>query len=93
MLGIVPKRMLSGLISEPMNPSHSSVTTKVMSTSSLLEASNLQKFIMGLRWPLAGSGMATTWGLDRPMLSEGMFPGLVMQSVIILLKRAYIMEH
>ena len=60
-LGMVPKRMLSGLGSEPMKPSHSSVTTKVTRILLFLEASILQRFIMGLMWPRPGEGMATTW--------------------------------
>lgn len=62
MLGSVRKRMLFGLGSEPMKPSHSSVTTNVMRMlSGFLEASCLQRFIMGLTWPLPGYGTATTW--------------------------------
>ena len=70
-LGIVPNRMRGGLLSEPMKPSHSSVTTKVISMSSRLETSSSQKFIMGLTWPLPGNGTATTWhDLDRSVSSE-----------------------
>ncbi|GAV58677.1 hypothetical protein CFOL_v3_02210, partial [Cephalotus follicularis] len=59
--GIVAKRIWSGFGSAPMKPSHSSVTTKVMSMLSVFEAKNLQRFIMGLMWPRPGKGMATTW--------------------------------
>lgn len=54
--------MFSGFGSEPMYPSHSSVTTKVTRISlGLLDASNLQRFIMGLMCPRPGNGIATTW--------------------------------
>uniref|UniRef100_A0A2N9FHG8 Uncharacterized protein n=1 Tax=Fagus sylvatica TaxID=28930 RepID=A0A2N9FHG8_FAGSY len=53
-LGTVAKRMLVGFGSEPMNPSHSSVTTKLMRISALFEASSLQKFIMAFMWPRPG---------------------------------------
>ena len=60
-LGIVANPMLSGLGSEPMKPSHSSVTTKLTRMSEFLERSSLQRFIMGLTWPRPGYGTATTW--------------------------------
>ena len=50
-LGMMPKRMLSGLGLEPMKPSHSSMTTKVTRILLFFEASVLQRFIMGLMWP------------------------------------------
>lgn len=53
--------MLSGLASEPIKPSHSSVTTKDIRMSGFLEANNLQRFIIGLMWPRPGKGIATTW--------------------------------
>lgn len=59
--GIVANRMLSGLGSEPMKPSHSSVTTKVTRMSEFLDRSSLQRLIMGLTWPRPGYGIATTW--------------------------------
>jgi len=46
-LGMEAKRMFSGLGSEPMKASHSSVTTEVMRMS-VFDASILQRFIMGL---------------------------------------------
>ena len=61
MLGIEAKRMLSGLGSEPMQPSHSSVTTKVMRRLCFLEDNILQRLIMALIWPCSGKGTATTW--------------------------------
>lgn len=60
-LGMELKRMLSGLASEPIKPSHSSVTTKVTWMSLFLETSKLQRFIIGFMWPRPGKGMATTW--------------------------------
>ncbi len=60
-LGIEAKRMLSGLGSEPMHPSHSSVTTKVMRRLCFLEDNILQRLIMALIWPCNGKGNATTW--------------------------------
>ena len=61
MLGMEAKRMLSGLGSEPMQPSHSSVTTKVMRRLCFLEDNILQRLIMALIWPCSGKGTATTW--------------------------------
>lgn len=52
--------MLSGFGSELINPRHSSVTTKVMRSWGFLEASNLQRFIIGLMWPRPGNGIAAT---------------------------------
>ncbi len=53
-LGTVAKRILAGFGSEPMKPSHSSVTTKLMRISGLFETNSLQRFIMGLMWPRPG---------------------------------------
>lgn len=53
-LGIEQKWILSGLGSEPMKPSHSSVTTKEMSILLDFEAKDLQRFIKGLMWPRPG---------------------------------------
>ncbi|KAK9940883.1 hypothetical protein M0R45_017519 [Rubus argutus] len=44
---IVAKGMLSGLASEPIKPSHSSVRTTMMRISGLCETSKFQRFIMG----------------------------------------------
>ena len=46
-LGMGLKRTLSGFGSEPMKPSHSSVTTKVTRILLFFETSILQRFIMG----------------------------------------------
>ncbi|KAJ6671022.1 hypothetical protein OIU85_014844 [Salix viminalis] len=60
-LGIVAKQMLAGfVVSEPMKPSHSSVTTKVKRMSGFLTDMSLQRFIMGFTCPLPGYGIATT---------------------------------
>ena len=45
-VGIEAKRMLSGLGSEPMQRSHSSVTTKVIRRLCFLEDNNLHKLIL-----------------------------------------------
>ena len=59
--GMVPKLMLGGRsVSGPRNPSHSSVTIKVMRKSGCLEARSMERFIIGLMWPLPGNGSATT---------------------------------
>ena len=60
-VGIEAKRMLSGLGSEPMQRSHSSVTTKVIRRLCFLEDNNLHKLIRALMWPWHGKGIATTW--------------------------------
>jgi len=59
--GMVPKLMLWGFGSEPIKPSHSSVTTNVIRISCLFEASDLQRFIMGFIWPRPGYDKAITW--------------------------------
>lgn len=72
--GTVAKRIFLGFASEPMKPSHSWVTTKVMRSSGFLEARNLQKFIIGFMCPRPGNGIATTWikAVDSTLPEESM---------------------
>ncbi|KAF3575835.1 hypothetical protein DY000_02030112 [Brassica cretica] len=59
--GRVAKWIRLGFGSDPMKPSHSSVATNVTMRVGSRRRRRLQKFIMGLMWPLPGQGMATTW--------------------------------
>ena len=58
--GRVAKWIRSGFGSDPMNPSHSSVMTNVTMSVGSRRTRRLQRFIMGLMWPLPGQGIATT---------------------------------
>ncbi|KAL6979045.1 hypothetical protein U1Q18_020711 [Sarracenia purpurea var. burkii] len=61
-LGMVANRMFFGLASELRKPNHSSVTTKVTRIRWSLEASKLQRFIMGLMCPLPTGPILTHLG-------------------------------
>ena len=61
-LGTVANRIWAGGFgSELMNPSHSSVTMKLMRISAVFEARSLHKFIIALMWLRLGYGIATRW--------------------------------
>lgn len=61
MLGMKSKHMLTGLGSNPIQSSHSSVRTKVMRKEFVLDDNNMQRLIMSLMGPCNGKGTTMMW--------------------------------